>query len=562
MANDSTSRGFAGFIEKIKLWGAPFALGALFVFGLRKGFKEVEEDIGWAVISVVSVAWLFLFWVYTSKKEREVWEGVDQQPKIEKVHLYPEWHKWAFSGMILLPILTLCGFAVANYIERRPSNKTIILIANFEGPSQKAVTQIVINRMKRATAQFPEVEVKPLDEVIKEGTDREEVSKIGAKHRASIVVRGFYDDALNVTAHIDQVRRTSSFTLSRNEMDFDVNLSEGRGITVQEALSGDMSLLILLIIGVARYDIGDYEGATQRFTTALDQRYSSQSENEADDVKFYLGKSLYRKGRYNEAVDKLQNVASKRGDDPDVLSWLGAALRNAGRYAEAEPLHKRALEIWEKAPSKDHTDTVRSLGNLASLYSDQGKYAEAEPLYKRALEIAEKALGKDHYYTGANLNNLANLYSDQGKYAEAEPLYKRALEIAEKTLGKDHPDTATSLDNLAGLYRVQKKYAEAEPLYKRALGIREKALGKDHPNTATSLNNLALLFHDQGKYAEAEPLYKRALEIREKALGKDHPATVRLLQRYVDLLYKMKRDEEATKLAARATGGRKKSTRK
>ncbi len=33
------------------------------------------------------------------------------------------------------------------------------------------------------------------------------------------------------------------------------------------------------------------------------------------------------------------------------------------------------------------------LNNLAALYRAQGKYAKAEPLHKRALVIGEKALG-------------------------------------------------------------------------------------------------------------------------------------------------------------------------
>src|SRR5262249_55080466 len=73
-------------------------------------------------------------------------KGIDQQPKIEKVPQYPRWRKWAIVGMISLPILTLSGFAIAEYIERRPSNKTIILVADFQGNDQRhAVTQTVIN---------------------------------------------------------------------------------------------------------------------------------------------------------------------------------------------------------------------------------------------------------------------------------------------------------------------------------------------------------------------------------------------------------------------------------
>ncbi len=36
--------------------------------------------------------------------------------------------------------------------------------------------------------------------------------------------------------------------------------------------------------------------------------------------------------------------------------------------------------------------------------------ADAEPLYKRALAIWEKALGPEHPHVAASLNNLAELY--------------------------------------------------------------------------------------------------------------------------------------------------------
>jgi tetratricopeptide (TPR) repeat protein len=206
-----------------------------------------------------------------------------------------------------------------------------------------------------------------------------------------------------------------------------------------------------------------------------------------------------------------------------LLNQTGRYLHRRARFAEAEPLYKRALGIWEKALGPEHPDVATSLNNLALLYQAQGKLAEAEPLYKRSLDIVEKALGPEHPNVAASLNNLALLYQAQGKLGEAEPLFKRALGIREKALGPEHPDVAASLNNLAALYQAQGKLAEAEPLYKRALGIWEKALGPEHPDVAAILNNLALLYKAQGKLAEAEPLHKRSLGIREKALGPEHP---------------------------------------
>jgi tetratricopeptide (TPR) repeat protein len=239
--------------------------------------------------------------------------------------------------------------------------------------------------------------------------------------------------------------------------------------------------------------------------------------------KYAEAEPLYKRalGIYERAVGP---------DHPDVATGLNnlATLYEAqGRYEEAEPLYKRALGIYEKAVGPDHPNVARSLNNLAELYRVEGRYEEAEPLYSRALALKEKALGPDHPYVATGLNNLATLYEAQGRYEEAEPLYKRALGISEKALGPDHPDVAISFSNLASLYYGQGKYGEAGPLYDQALGIWEKAIGPDHPYVATSLNNLALLYEAQSRYEEAEPLYSRALLIFEKALGPDHPHAVK-----------------------------------
>jgi tetratricopeptide (TPR) repeat protein len=253
--------------------------------------------------------------------------------------------------------------------------------------------------------------------------------------------------------------------------------------------------------------------------------------------------TLYRQGRYDEAIPVAQNILAIREkalgpEHPETASSLNILARlymSKGDYARAEPLYQRTLAIREKALGPEHPDTAASLNNLAVLYKSTGEYARAEPMSQRALAICEKVLGPEHRHTAFSLNNLASLYCAMGDYARAEPLYQRALAIREKALGPDHPSTATSLNNLADLYRAVGDYARAEPLCQRALAIREKALGPDHPSTAASLNNLAELYRAMGDYVRAEPLCQRTLAICEKALGPRHPHTATSLNNLAGL---------------------------
>jgi tetratricopeptide (TPR) repeat protein len=144
-----------------------------------------------------------------------------------------------------------------------------------------------------------------------------------------------------------------------------------------------------------------------------------------------------------------------RAADPQVTSWethvtAGAKAYQEGRYAEAEKSWVAAAKEAEAFGPEDPR-LATSLNNLALLYHARGRYAEAEPLYRRALAIWEKAQGSDHPDVATAVNNLAELYLARGRYVDAEPLLRRALALREKALGPDHPDVAQSLNNLAAL---------------------------------------------------------------------------------------------------------------
>ena len=72
------------------------------------------------------------------------------------------------------------------------------------------------------------------------------------------------------------------------------------------------------------------------------------------------------------------------------------------------------------------------------LYDNQGRYAEAEPLYKRALAIYEQELGPDYAEVAISLNNLAELYDHQGRARRPSRSTSEALAIYE-ALGPDQP---------------------------------------------------------------------------------------------------------------------------
>ncbi|KFY28121.1 hypothetical protein V491_00628 [Pseudogymnoascus sp. VKM F-3775] len=85
---------------------------------------------------------------------------------------------------------------------------------------------------------------------------------------------------------------------------------------------------------------------------------------------------------------------------------------------------------------KGHPDTLMSMNNLAIALEKHGKFAEAEAMHRQALQLRETVLGKDHPDTLASMNSVAELLCLQGKYAEAEAMHRQALQLRETVLGQ------------------------------------------------------------------------------------------------------------------------------
>jgi len=247
------------------------------------------------------------------------------------------------------------------------------------------------------------------------------------------------------------------------------------------------------------------------------------------------------------AAERLNRRAVERmhPGDPNYAACLNnraLLLHHTNRLTEAEPLFRRALEIWEKSLGQDHPQVATAFNNLAALLQAANRPTEAEPLYRRALAIDEASYGPDHPDVARDLNNLAALLQATNRLTEAEPLCQRALVIDEESYGPDHPHVARDLNNLAALLQATNRPTQAEPLFLRALAIDEESYGPAHPNVAIRLNNLAGLLQATNRLIEAEPLSRRHLEIFlqfGRATGHEHLHLSQATKNYAGLLEAM-----------------------
>jgi tetratricopeptide (TPR) repeat protein len=127
-------------------------------------------------------------------------------------------------------------------------------------------------------------------------------------------------------------------------------------------------------------------------------------------------------------------AAPVHAQQPDIgaLTKRFQELYAARDYAAAL-VEARKLEVATKARfGIEHVNYAGAVEKLASVYHAQAAHAEAEPLYKRALAIYEKAKGSNDPNVARTLNGLADVYEKQARYDLAEALYKRAFQIDPK----------------------------------------------------------------------------------------------------------------------------------
>ena len=142
--------------------------------------------------------------------------------------------------------------------------------------------------------------------------------------------------------------------------------------------------------------------------------------------------------------------------------------------------HQRALTA-RLGPYHESAGLPRLLNKAGIFLQGSGDAAGALPLHRRALDNFERVLGAEHRDTLTSVNNLASCMEALGDAAGALPLCRRALESKDRVLGPEHPDTLLSVNNLA--------YC-CEGAWRRGWGLAALPPGAGEPASACSARNI------------------------------------------------------------------------
>jgi tetratricopeptide (TPR) repeat protein len=204
-----------------------------------------------------------------------------------------------------------------------------------------------------------------------------------------------------------------------------------------------------------------------------------------------------------------------------VTYWL------SGKRELTLPLFEETLKLQKAKVGSDHPNTLTSMHNLATAYSDLDKPDLAIPLFVETVELMKAKLGPDHPQTLSTMNNLAEAYLKARKPDLAVPLIEETLRRRKARLGPEHPDTLTSMHNLAAAYREVGKIDLALPLLQQTLKHRKAKLGPSQLDTLKTMQYLAAAYWSVTKLEKSIPLFEETLQRLDTKLGWNHLETLR-----------------------------------
>ena len=197
-------------------------------------------------------------------------------------------------------------------------------------------------------------------------------------------------------------------------------------------------------------------------------------------------------------VLRLREPPFQLSDETKMQAWptLALILGENGWIRDALQLSEEVVKLQKNKLGSDHPDTLASMNNLASRYSEAGRRPEALQLSEEVVKLQKNKLGSDHPDTLASMNNLASRYSEAGRRPEALQLSEEVVKLQKNKLGSDHPDTLRSMNNLAIDYSEAGRRPEALQLSEEVVKLRKNKLGNDHPDTLTSIALLAYILEN------------------------------------------------------------------
>jgi tetratricopeptide (TPR) repeat protein len=461
-------------------------------------------------------------------------------------------------------LIALEGLSTSTTTPQSPQGKFIILVADFKSLDGKnyGVTESLIERLREATTEYSDIEVKALNSSISAQQGNATALALAKDHKANMVIWGWYvktQESLMLDLHCQLPEESPKLFMRKDKQTLILPAAELESFNVQIRIASETTYLTLLIVGVARLKAGDNEGAVARLTKAIDQATVPESMVNPADIYFYRGLAHLVK-HINSGARSLESA----------LADFNSAIRLDPKKTDAYTLrgvifglqdqYKSALEDFSTAIELNAVDAFAYVMR-GYLYKQVGELERAKTDFNQALQLTGQSLDKSEnrfirgyiYFISDELDRAIEEFDQVGK--SNSKLFPYVLQLralihdlrknydnAISDLGKAidlQPDQAFFYASRASIYEEKDDYDKAITDYSRAIKLEpgnvdyltargnayksngeasnaladyDRAIDLD-PRQVSAYSARAMLYVKQGDYPKAEQDFNKAVDL-------------------------------------------------
>ncbi len=237
----------------------------------------------------------------------------------------------------------------------------------------------------------------------------------------------------------------------------------------------------------------------------------------------HMATMLRKKGEFKQAKIYLQKAieiydVTLRETGPARIQALKTMVQ--GREVDLTPITDRLIRFEEKNFGPDHPNVARSLRYFAMLYEVDRRHDKAEPMIKRALEIYEKAFPPENKEVLFTRKRMSACLFVQGKVEEAIDVAQVTLKVEQEKFGKNSPASMASAYDLATYFQKAGRFEDAETLFRMVLDSYQAGEDVNRDSLKMIATNLIEACLAQGKRQEAKKL-RLLLQEQRPSTAKD-----------------------------------------
>lgn len=293
----------------------------------------------------------------------------------------------------------------------------------------------------------------------------------------------------------------------------------------------------------------------------LIQKYEKEFLNfpdEATQVYFYLGNSLYLNEKTDDAILNYKNAYnySLKAKDTTlkylIILTYARISNNMGNYQKADDYYRYALPGLAVIYGQSSLDYTAVFMEYIRVLINMERYSEALPLLS-SLETYFKTLNmENHPMYLMVIGNQGYVYNEQGLYNDAIAKYEYVLEGEKLIKAGDTLEHVVLTTNIAESYREMGEYDMAIKYQQNAKRMMQQYRVNNPAQSASIENNLGLIYKSIGNYKASEEAFDNAIFIYKKNNFDESEEYCSALSNKADLMRVLSRREDGLKLLTEA----------